>query len=147
MGTIRSTFKAYSEGTGIDIDTIIAESIEETKTIIIGFNKENLKQGFKIDGTRIGTYASLSYAAKKFAQNSAAGFGNIDLFLSGDWANAITVRVNKKSFTTFSINTKALKLETKYSKLIYGLPNKYKDEYIQILKPIIIRRIKEATNS
>lgn len=145
MGNLKTIHAVAQAFQRLNFDQVVRDSFEETKGSIVDFDRKNLRQGFKVDGTRIGFYASVPYAAKKFNQSSEAGFGYIDLYLSGSWSGGINVTVNSKSFTTFSVDSKALKLEADYSPLIYGLPNKYKPNYVQIIGPVIFKKIKQAT--
>lgn len=144
MGNLKTIHAAAQRARSVNFDDIIRQSIAETKDYIIQFNRENLLKGLKVDGSKIGTYATIPYAAKKFAQNSQAGFGFVDLYLTGDFAKGIQVKLNSKSFTTFSIDSKADKLELEYSKDIYGLPFNRKAEYAEILGQAITRNTKSA---
>lgn len=144
MGNLSTIHKVAANAQRINFDAIKRDSFEETKSSVVSFNKQNLRQGFKVDGSRIGIYGSIPYAAKKFNQSGEAGFGCIDLYLTGDWQNGIGAIINSKSFTTFSVDEKASKLELKYSPLIYGLPDKYKPDYVKIIGPVIFKKTKSA---
>lgn len=129
----------------LDFDQIVRDSIEQTKEVIVTLNQKNLRYGFKVDGSRIGTYVSAPYARKKYQQSALAGGGQVDLYLTGDWSYGITVNVGLKTFTTFSIDSKDSTLTTRYGKEIEGLPAKYQSQYIDILFPVIFGKIKYST--
>lgn len=129
----------------LDFDQIVRDSIEQTKEVIVTLNQKNLRYGFKVDGSRIGTYVSAPYARKKYQQSALAGGGQVDLYLTGDWSYGITVNVGLKTFTTFSIDSKDAILTTRYGKEIEGLPAKYQSQYIDVLFPVIFGKIKYST--
>ena len=54
--------------------------------------KKRWLKGFKPDSSKIGRYASKSYANSKFKQNKQAGAGNVDLILSGTMVNNIMLQ-------------------------------------------------------
>lgn len=129
----------------LNFDQVVHDSIEATKGTIALFDRENLRFGFKVDGSRIGQYKSAPYAVKKYLQSPLAGRGYIDLYLTGSWSDGISVIVNSKSFSTFSDDSKAATLESRYGKLIYGLPTSYGAKYTSVLFPVVFGKVKAAT--
>lgn len=143
MGNLQTIRKVAQNAQRINFDAIVRDSFEQTKGLIASFNKDNLKKGFLATGDPIRPeYGSIPYAAKKFNENGMAPFGTPDLFLTGAFQDAINIKVNAKSFTTFSTDSKASKLELKYSSKIYGLPVIKNSEYVETIKPIIVEKIK-----
>jgi hypothetical protein len=128
----------------LNFDMVVRDSIEQTKSTIVSLNRQNLLQGFKVDGSLIGKYASIPYAAKKFNQDGQAGFGNVNLYLTGAWSQGIGVIVNSKSFTSLSDDIKSPKLELDYGNTILGLPDSKKPNYIEVLAPVILEKTKTA---
>lgn len=142
MTTIHAMAQRFA---AVNFDQIARDSIEATKGSIVSFNQQNLRKGFKVDGSRIGTYASIPYAAKKFNQSGDAGFGFIDLFLTGAWSENIGVIVNSKSFTTFSTDSKESLLSGIYGNDIEGLPDAYRPQYTEIIYPVLFGKLKAVT--
>lgn len=128
----------------LNFDMVVRDSIEQTKSTIVSLNRQNLLQGLKVDASRIGTYASIPYAAKKVAEGSVAGFGYVNLYLTGDWSKGIKVVVNDKSFTSLSDDIKSPKLELDYGNTILGLPDSKKPNYVEVLAPVILEKTKTA---
>lgn len=93
------------------------ESLEAQEALIARTQRQQLKTGLTGGvnaGRLIGQYKNKSYARKKFAQNSEAGYGNVDLTLTGDYANAIFIDVLASTIVIGSTDSKADILGKKY---------------------------------
>ncbi len=142
LKTIRAVAQAFQR---LNFDQVVRDSFEETKGSINLFDRENLRSGKLIDGSFITpSLKSEPYAAKK-KLTGFAPLGTPDLFLTGSFQEGIGTIINSKSFTTFSTDEKSSKLELKYTKNIFGLPFDKRSAYVQIIGPVIFKKIKQAT--
>jgi len=125
-------------------DLAVRETLEETANRVPDYTRDQLHRGEKVDGSKITPlYGNPEYSKLKFADNSAAGLGVPDLYLYGDFYNGIQTKINTKTISTFSIDSKSPKLELKYSPLIYGLNAANKTKYaIMDVKPVLIAKVK-----
>lgn len=143
MGTIQNLIDRVKS---FNYEAAVAESLEETKEAIPELTRDRLITGKLTDGGRIiPLYSSPIYAINKERQNSLAGFLTPDLKLTGEFYASIQTKINTKTFVTFSDDSKAPKLETKYTPLIYGLSDEAKAKYAKIVQPILFAKIKTAT--
>lgn len=83
IGTYKQNLK------GISINQLTIDSVKEAEVLFLDANADQLLHGKREDGSLIGKYASRDYAASKYMENSLAGFGNIDLILTGAFKNGI----------------------------------------------------------
>lgn len=118
-----------------------ATALDANAKEIIDLQKVQLLKGVKADGKKIGKYKNNSYAAKKFSQNPLAGFGNVDLKLTGDFAFGIFVDVRTQSFVIDSQDNKTDKIFKRYGDP-FGLNKKSKVELIPPLKKTMVKNIK-----
>lgn len=119
MGTIKDLKRGLAK---IDLPRIIVSSIESTADEYIALNHTRLKKGLDKDGDEITPgYKILEYAIRKHDQNAAPGFGVPDLFLTGAFYRAFTIKVGFTSIFVTSMDEKAPKLSQKYGPAIFGL--------------------------
>lgn len=84
--------------------------------------------GLRPDRNKIGSYASNDYAHKKNNINALAGFGNVDLILTGAWSNSLFPIKKGNGFFFDSSNDKNAELIAKYGLDILGLNQKTFDK-------------------
>jgi hypothetical protein len=127
----------------VDLNEIIADSIEETKLDLNKVQKEQLLHGEGKNG-RIGRYRNHKYAEAKHRLNPLAGLGNVDLKLKGDYYKGVFVDVRSGSVVIESGDNKTAKLTEKYGENISGLNPDYAAGYSNdYLAPQAIDRIKK----
>lgn len=100
-------------------DTVFDLVILNTPTIINQVKRRWL-YGKGVGRAIIGTYASEEYRLYKMQLNPLAG-GNVDLELSGDLVNNLTIRQSGRMFEIFSTDEKFTKLANKYGYEQFGL--------------------------
>lgn len=143
MGTILSLIKKFEQ---LNTDDIAVESIDETKEEIKVKQKDQLLYGLKADGTKIGRYRNNKYAAKKYALNPLAGFGNVDLRLTGELHREIFVDVRDNTLVIDSADEKTGSLINKYGDP-FGLGSERRAEYInETLRKVFIDNIKKVVS-
>jgi hypothetical protein len=92
-------------------------------------NEEWIKQtirsrwslGKKPDGSIIGLYASEEYARDKFRENSSAGFGNVDLTLTGSLWKGIQISGFNDEYEVFSKDSKYDEIVDKYGEYNFNI--------------------------
>lgn len=130
----------------LNTDTIIRESLEETKPDFIKSNKDQLKGGITNDDKRIAPrYRSKGYADYKEGLNPLPGNGIPDLFVTGAFYEGIDETVETDSLKIFSTDEKGPQLEEKY-KNIFGLGKNFKNQYLtHSLRPTVMSKISDFT--
>lgn len=73
----------------VNVDLQVELSIEDSAQEIVRLQQDQLLHGQAANGKRIGKYKDPRYAAKKFALNPLAGYGNMDWILKGDLKNQV----------------------------------------------------------
>lgn len=127
----------------LNIRTIAETSIEETKQDIIDRQKEQMRYGLNAKGQKIGKYKNDAYARKKNAMNPLAGMGNVDLKLEGNFTGALKVDVGPDVYKTYSTDSKAEALTEKYGPDIVGLDPDHKKGYVNDLRPVFMKHVRE----
>ena len=128
---------------------IVGACLEETKEPIIGLNTSQLyDEGVDKNGNKLQPYRSRgenyeSYAAMKHRMNPKPGFGNPDLFLTGEFQHSMNLRVEGEVFEIDSTDTKTNKLREKYGDQIFGLTDESKQEAWCIVRPPLVEKIAE----
>ena len=88
---------------------------------VVKLNREQMLEGIKKTGEKIGTYKSARYAARKAELNPKAGKGNVDLKFTGRFQKAMKTEIKGGNIDIASTDKKAGKLISKYGTDIYGL--------------------------
>ena len=76
--------------------------------------KNRWSLGKKPDGSIIGLYRSEEYAREKFSKNTSAGFGNVDLTLTGSLWRGIQISGFNDKYEIFSSDSKYEEITEKY---------------------------------
>ncbi len=116
----------------LNISAEVVKILELHKEAIKAANKQQWKLGKKADSTQIGKYASVKYGKAKFALNTLAGEGNIDLILTQKTINSLTVNISASTIN-FKLGSDEHNLETRFGSEILGLTDNSKKGLIQIL--------------
>lgn len=145
MGTIRDLKNALKK---VNLNTMIVNSIDQTKDALVNFNKEELKHGRDSKGLLLSPeYALFDYALRKYQQNSLPGFGNPDLFLTGAFYRGFYASVGFTGiYTLDSSDSKTDGLQRKYGQYIFGVNTKDIGIYAQeIFYPEFQKNFTRAT--
>lgn len=104
-----------------------------------------LKKGQNPDGSKIGDYRSPGYARFKFGKNSLAGFGNVDLILTGAFSNSLfPTKISPSHYIFGATDSKRFDLIDKYGYDIMGLnQNTFDEAQKKRYAPKIINYIKK----
>lgn len=125
-----------------NIETYVRANFFAYKPKIKKLIKERWKQGLKPDGTKIGRYFSGEYASEKSKQNPQAGFGNVDLILSGSLVNNIDVLLQNNSiFEVISRDDKFWKIAEKYGDDNFNLSEDQTEVIFKEIENEIINKI------
>lgn len=116
----------------------------QTKDQLLTVQKDQMIHGISSDDAGIGQYRSEEYANQKYDQSSLAGYGNVDLRLTGAFYNAMKTTATGEGLVIYSTDEKAQSLEEKYGSAIYSLSKKYRPNYIQELQPVFITNLVDS---
>lgn len=127
---------------GLNLDEVFEESFSEKQRPLVLLQRDQMLHGERSDGKKIGKYRNKKYAQKKYAQNSLAGFGYIDLRLTGDFQGDILADVRNKSVVFTSADEKTSKLIEDFGEKIFGLNEPYRKKFsAKELKPTALKKI------
>lgn len=119
-----------------DIPGIVVETMMEFKEEIIDLNTSQLEKGKLSTGENISPDYKLSeYARFKKSRGSIAPLGVPDLKLEGDFYEGFNIDKVSGGILIDSDDSKASKLEDKYSSNIYGLTDQNKEEVKEMILP------------
>lgn len=82
--------------------------------------------GLKPNGDIIGLYRSEDYAEEKYRQNSKAGFGNVDLTLTGSLWRGIQISGFNDEYEIFSSDSKYDEITDKYGDYNFNITEEEK---------------------
>lgn len=140
---MRSITSLINNLTAVNMQDIVAQSIDATRFDFVKFQKYQMMMGYRANGDRIGKYRNKSYAAMKFAQNPLAGYGWIDLRLEGYFQDDIFIDVRSNSVVISSMDEKTNDLIDRYGPSIFGLNQPSAEEYaVLYLQPEGVTQIK-----
>jgi hypothetical protein len=77
--------------------------------------------------------------------NPKPGKGYVDLKLTGNFYEAVTVEIGSTEIEFTSLDPKADELEKKYGSDIFGLNEIFHNEFVEKFEPVLIDAIKEKT--
>lgn len=130
----------------LDIVQAVADSMDATRADLVRLQRWQMLHGLRSDGSRIGKYRNKYYAAQKYALNSLAGLGYIDLKLEGYFQGDAFVDIRDGSQTVVftSMDPKTESLVERYGETIFGLNEENASDYsINSLQPEAVKRIKQ----
>lgn len=130
----------------MSITDVVGVAMENTQKRLTDAQRNQMLEGLRSDGKKIGKYKSKTYAAKKFAMNPMAGLGNIDLKLTGEFQAAILVdvRPGSQSLVFSSADEKTSMIVSLLGKEVFGLSTPFAKEYsAYFLKPEVIKLIRK----
>lgn len=134
-----AAFKVMEEAKGV---------LAENTDAIVALNREQMFYGQHGQGGQIGRYKDVRYAEEKYEQNPAAGFGQVDLRLTGSFYEKMYARLNGAALEISSTDSKTDKLATKYGNAIFKLTVPSKNTLRKdILQPGLVHRFAEKTGA
>lgn len=138
MATIDRMIKRMEK---VKMSAILKKSFENTKDKIEEFQIGQMALGQNPLGKKIGKYKSKAYAQYKFQLSSLAGFGFIDLRLSGDLYREVFAQIKNSSVLIFSKVPYAEDIDKRYHP--FGLSKQSRSTYVKkFLKPEFQKNLK-----
>lgn len=110
-----------------DLLAILAKHEE----FILDLNREQMMQGIKANGAKIGEYKSETYEIMKLLYNPR---GVMDLRLSGSFHNKMYMILDKLPGSIFSSDEKTEMLVNRYGKEIFGLTPANKERVRKLIE-------------
>lgn len=92
----------------------------------------------------IGKYRSDEYAKMKYSLSSIAGYGRVDLKLTGAFYDSIRAHIDNDGLMVYALDEKAEILEKMYGNRIYTLSRTWKPRYIKSLQPIFLQNVADS---
>lgn len=132
----------------IDIEQQAGEVVDEHQQEYLQLIKEQLHEGKSKEGTTINpvykadNYSNRRYAIKKYVENSTPGYGNPDLYLSGNLYNALKMARSKNELVITSGVDYFQFIDKRYGDTPFGLDDDSKEIYRDtVLYPALQRRV------
>lgn len=104
-----------------DMVTTTSQIMKDNEQDVVELNRQQLLEGVNRENDGVGEYRSPSYALMKERMNPRAGFGNVDLKLSGSFYDNFHLAIDSTEYAIFSTDWKTNKLMGKYGVEIFGL--------------------------
>jgi hypothetical protein len=112
----------------IDLMELASQAVEVNEKVLTDLNRDQMLHGLTAAGAKIKPdLASDLYADAKKDSGGEAPFGTPDLFLTGSFQEEMQMDIDSRSYSFFSTDDKATKLNLKY-KNIFGLTAKNKEK-------------------
>lgn len=132
LDNILSATKRETSRSSIEI--LIDNLIMLNQGIIVREIWQRWEKGQSVDGGVIGKYSNTplgqAYAKLKNQMNPLAGFGNVDLNLTGSLSENLTIKKESGNYKIFSTDEKYLKIGKKYGFDEFGITE---DEMLDFL--------------
>ena len=127
------------------IDGVVEAEMYNNEEQIKRWIRERWLTGYDSNGNPIGLYRFEDYAEEKYARNSFAGFGNVDLTYSGLMGRSIEIQgFNKGEFEVFSTVGYYSDIVKKYGEVNFNITNAEKEKLSNIIFMVIFNEINEA---
>ena len=129
-----------------EIETFFYNEFERIFPLIKKSIKERWKTGQKPDGSRIGLYSWYSYSLFKEEKNPLAGFGVVDLTLTGSLGDKLTFGLlSENEYMIFSTDEKYRDIVEKYGEYNFNITDKERYNIVaEITKKVVNEIIKIA---
>ena len=122
------------------IEDIVDVQMHENEKWIRNTIKDRWALGLKPDGSIIGLYRSEDYAEQKYAQNSKAGFGNVDLTLTGSLVRGIKISGFNSEYEIFSSDSKYEEIAEKYGYYNFNISDEQREELFNKILVVILEQ-------
>jgi hypothetical protein len=130
----------------LNVMEVAVEVINDTSRQFLDMNRDQLRKGKKSTGGGIGQYASMEYAHMKSSMNSEAGFGNVDLILTGSFNQKMELSASGDSFKIDSADEKSTSLQLWYGTDVFGLTDENQRGYNHnVFLPKFLQKIQQIT--
>ena len=127
------------------LDTAFAS--EAFLTVVVQSQRSQMLHGLNSEGKRIGRYRNEPYAITKYQMNNLAGFGFIDLKLTGSFHAGIFAQSDNGEMEIASMDEKSEMLESRYGENgdIFGLADEMKGDAVEVLQQELTKGVKYET--
>ena len=115
--------------------------IHKKEDLIKKWITDRWKLGLTPDGDIIGIYRSEDYADIKYSLSNSAGFGNVDLTLTGALGRGIKVSGFNNEYEIFSSDQKYEDITEKYGYANFNITDNQREELFKILFDIVLNQI------
>lgn len=143
----------------IRVNDICSDAVADTKEDLLRINKEQLYDGKLKTGADLSpTYLDDPYfktpaSAKRYSDwkdqitpNSKRKSGVPNLFITGVFYDSLSISISGMDVDVDSSFSKATDIESKFSTAIFGLGGEYKEDYLEIVKPVVFEDLTEQLN-
>jgi hypothetical protein len=127
MGTIKTLYGSMRR---FNLDRTASAAFGTVLEDFTDENKAQLFAGFNRFGDHLDEYKSFRYAEDKHFLNPVPGFGNPDLFVTGDFYAGIKGRISGSQILEKSSDIKNDRLVADYPG-IFGLGGRFKVEFVK----------------
>jgi hypothetical protein len=141
MATIDELMKRLEK---LDVLQVAVDSIEATRAELIERQKEQLYDGKTGSGDDITPFYRPATIAMKRKKGQPTD--RVTLRDKGEFYAGVFVDVRSDSFITDSADAKAAALTKKYGDDILKLGGRFKEAYVEDLRPVFQERIEEVTS-
>ena len=131
-------FDLQQRAAGFDLRLALTEVLLKMEQDVLNANREQMLYGFNADGSMIGRYKSELYAEGKYAMNPRAGFGNVDLRLTGAMFNSLYL-----DWETYVNATVMYDLQEKYGENFLGIGGPYRLKVLNSFVPKAKEKLKK----
>ena len=130
----------------LDVQFELESALIDTDNDYVALQKDQMLHGLANDGAQIGKYRSDDYAQKKSSMNALPGYGNVDLRYTGDFQSGIFAEARSDGFVVDSLDQKSNMLMEKYGDRIFTLEDNHKQQYIDLLRPVLVENVVKSIN-
>jgi hypothetical protein len=131
----------------LNLNNIILESMDQASPTYLEQQKEQMSYAVNEKGQTIGKYRSAAYARKKNQMNPNAGYGNVDLKLTGSFYEAMEAKAQPEGMNINSTDQKSQMLQQKYGSDIFGLFGEWKEPFVEKLQTAVTELLTEQLNA
>jgi hypothetical protein len=143
MRTLSSLIQAVES---LNLDNLMVKSMDQVSPTYLEQQKEQMSYAVKGTGQPIGKYGTAWYARKKNQMNPNAGYGNVDLKLTGSFYEAMEAKAQPEGMNIDSTDQKSQMLQQIYGNDIFGLFGKWKEPFVQKLQTAVTELLTEELN-
>lgn len=129
----------------LSVDGVIEAEMYKNEELVKKWIRERWLTGKDPYGNAIGMYRFEEYAEEKYAMNTFAGFGNVDLTYSGLMGRSIEIQgFNKSEFEVFSKVDYYDKIVQKYGDWNFNITKTEKEKLTDIIFMVIFNEINDS---
>lgn len=127
------------------LQSLVNQEIQQKESWIRKTIRNRWLLGVDPDGNKIGVYRSGEYAEFKGGLNSKAGFGQVDLTLTGALGRGIKVKGFNDQIEVFSTDEKFDDIASKYGDYNFNLSEEKKKELFDEVMATILNKVMKET--